>query len=137
MTKVVNSSGLPADAYCAACPTRAALDRLASKWTILIVDALDDGPLRYRALHRRIDGVSQKMLTQTLRSLEEDGLVLRTVFPTKPPQVEYALTTLGRSLSGPIRAIREWAENHINEVLAARQAINAASRLPDENFGIS
>lgn len=117
---IVEQSGRPADAFSATCPTRAALDRIASKWTVLIVDALGVGPLRYRALHRRIDGVSQKMLTQTLRELERDGLISRTVFPTVPPQVEYALTPLGRSLSGPIGAVREWAEQHINDVLAAR-----------------
>lgn len=117
---IVERSGLPADAFSAACPTRAALDRIASKWTVLIIDALSVEPLRYRALHRRIEGVSQKMLTQTLRELEGDGLVSRTVFPTVPPQVEYALTPLGRSLSGPIGAVREWAEQNINEVLASR-----------------
>jgi DNA-binding HxlR family transcriptional regulator len=117
---VVDQSGLKADAFCAVCPTRAVLDRLASKWTVLIVDALNQEPLRYGALHRRIEGVSQKMLTQTLRDLERDGLVLRTVYPTVPPQVEYRLTPLGRSLSEPVRAIRVWAEDHINQILRAR-----------------
>lgn len=120
MKKIIETNGLTANAYCSVCPARAVLDRLASKWTILIVDALSLGPMRYRALHRRIEGVSQKMLTQTLRSLEDDGLVLRTVFSAKSPQVEYALTPLGRTLSEPIGAIRDWAEHHINEVLAAR-----------------
>jgi DNA-binding HxlR family transcriptional regulator len=115
-------SGKPADAYCATCPTRAALDRLATKWTVLIIDALNAGPMRYRALYRRIDGVSQKMLTQTLRSLERDGLISRTVTPTSPLQVEYALLPLGRSLAVPIGAIRRWAETHINEINANRAA---------------
>jgi DNA-binding HxlR family transcriptional regulator len=122
MTTLIESSGLPADVYCAVCPTRKVLDHLASKWTLLIVDALSTGPLRYRALHRRIEGVSQKMLTQTLRLLEQDGLVNRTVFATKPPQVEYELTALGHSLSEPVNAIRNWAENHINEILEAQRS---------------
>jgi DNA-binding HxlR family transcriptional regulator len=114
-------SGLPADAFCAVCPTRQALDRIAGKWTVLIVDCLAAGPMRYGALRRRIDGVSQKMLTQTLRELEVDGFVTRVVFPTRPPQVEYFLTPLGHSLSKPIKAVREWAEAHINEILRSRR----------------
>ncbi|MCG8317726.1 MAG: helix-turn-helix transcriptional regulator [Pseudomonadales bacterium] len=120
MKTLVSSNDLPANAFSAKCPARTVLDRLAGKWTILIVDALRNGPLRYRTLHRRIEGVSQKMLTQTLRSLEEDGLVVRTEFPTKSPKVEYRLTELGRSLSEPISAIRVWAEQHINEIIEAR-----------------
>ena len=120
------NTGLPADAYCAICPTREALDRIASKWTVLIVDCLTPGPMRYGALHRRIEGVSQKMLTQTLRELEQDGLVSRTVFPTTPPQVQYALTPLGKSLSQPISAVRRWAEAHINDILRARQTSDRA-----------
>ncbi|MEU3459149.1 helix-turn-helix domain-containing protein [Streptomyces sp. NPDC006733] len=120
MTTVVESSGLPADAYSAKCPTREVLDHIAGKWTILIVDALLEGTLRYTDLSRRIEGVSQKMLTQTLRRLEADGFVTRTVHPTVPPRVEYALTGLGRSLAGPITALRQWTESHINEIERAR-----------------
>lgn len=123
---LVGATGLKADVFCATCPTREALDRLASKWTILIVDALEDGPLRYGALRRRIEGVSQKMLTQTLRELQRDGLVARHVHPTTPPQVEYSLTPLGCSLGEPVRSIRLWAESNINYVLTAREAFVAA-----------
>lgn len=118
----VESSGLPADVYSAKCPTREVLDHIAGKWTVLIVDALAGGTLRYTALLRRIDGISQKMLTQTLRQLEADGFVTRTVHPTVPPQVEYALTPLGHSLRTPIAALREWVEAHINDIERARRA---------------
>lgn len=89
---------------------------------MLIVDALAEGVMRYTDLHRRIDGVSQKMLTQTLRQLEVDGFVTRTVHPTVPPRVEYALTELGHGLRVPIAALREWIETNINEIEAARRA---------------
>ncbi|MFI6981764.1 winged helix-turn-helix transcriptional regulator [Embleya sp. NPDC050154] len=120
MVTIVESVGLPADVYSAKCATRQVLDHIAGKWTVLIVDALRDGTMRYTDLSRRIEGVSQKMLTQTLRSLETDGFVLRTVTPTIPPRVDYELTELGRSLGGPIRALREWTETHINEIERAR-----------------
>ncbi len=122
MTTFVESSGLPADAYSAKCPTRQVLDHIAGKWTILVVDALLDGTQRYTDLSRRIEGVSQKMLTQTLRGLEADGFVTRTAYPTIPPRVEYALTGLGRSLAEPITALRQWTETHINEIERARAA---------------
>ncbi|MFB7724060.1 winged helix-turn-helix transcriptional regulator [Nocardia sp. NPDC056100] len=118
---LVESSGLPADVYSAKCPTRQVLDHIAGKWTILIIDALhEQGPMRYTELSRRIGGVSQKMLTQTLRSLETDGFLTRTVEPTIPPRVDYELTDLGRSLAEPIAALRNWTEQHINEVERAR-----------------
>ena len=122
VTHYVESSGLPADVYSAKCPTREVLDHIAGKWTVLIVDALAEGTLRYTALHRRIEGISQKMLTQTLRQLEADGFVTRTIHPTVPPQVEYTLTPLGHSLRTPITALREWVEAHINDIERARQA---------------
>lgn len=125
MKTVVESSGLPADAYSAKCPTRQVLDHIAGKWTILVVDALLEGTMRYTDLNRRIEGVSQKMLTQSLRSLEADGFITRTVYPTIPPRVEYDLTTLGRSLAGPITALRQWAETHINEIERARARVTA------------
>ncbi|MGY0235160.1 winged helix-turn-helix transcriptional regulator [Longispora urticae] len=120
MRNLVESSGLPADVYSAGCPTRQVLNHIAGKWTILIVDALVDGTMRYTDLSRRIEGVSQKMLTQTLRQLEADGFLTRTVHPTVPPRVDYDLTDLGRSLAGPIAALREWTEAHINEIEEAR-----------------
>ncbi|MGW6724548.1 winged helix-turn-helix transcriptional regulator [Nocardia sp. NPDC055029] len=121
MRTVHEATGLPADVYSAKCPTREVLDHIAGKWTVLIVDALADGTLRYTDLRRRIDGISQKMLTQTLRQLERDGFVARTVYPTVPPRVEYTLTDLGRSLCEPIAALREWVETNINRIEKARR----------------
>jgi DNA-binding HxlR family transcriptional regulator len=109
-----------ADAYLAACPSRQILDVLANKWTMLTMGALADGPLRFGALRRRLDGVTQKMLTQTLRTLERDGLVTRSVYPTIPPRVEYAATELGESVTALMSAIRTWSEENINAVLDAR-----------------
>lgn len=117
----VESSGLPADVYSAKCPTRQVLDHIAGKWTVLIVDALAEGTMRYTDLHQRIEGISQKMLTQTLRRLETDGFVVRTVHPTVPPRVEYTLTGLGHSLRVPIAALREWIESNINHIEAERR----------------
>ena len=125
MKTTVESSGLPADVYSAKCPTRQVLDHIAGKWTVLVVDALLEGTMRYTDLSRRIEGVSQKMLTQTLRGLEADGFVTRTMHPTIPPRVDYNLTELGRSLSEPITALREWTETHINDIERAR--VGAAS----------
>ncbi|GAC1434571.1 MAG: helix-turn-helix domain-containing protein [Thermoanaerobaculia bacterium] len=108
------------DVLDAGCPSRQVLDRIADKWTSLIIYTLDDGTLRYSELQRRIGGISQKMLTQTLRSLEDDGLVERKVFPVVPPHVEYSLTALGRTLIEPLTAICRWAERHLPHLLANR-----------------
>lgn len=107
-------------AYAAMCPTRQALDRIADKWTVLIIGLLANRPHRFGELRRAIDGISQKMLTQTLRSLELDGLVARRVEATVPVTVEYSLTRTGRTLTEPLDAIRRWAEAHIEDVMAAR-----------------
>jgi DNA-binding HxlR family transcriptional regulator len=104
------------------CESRQALERIADKWTCLIVYALLDGPRRHGELKRMIEGISQKMLTQTLRSLEADGLVKRTVIDVIPPHVEYALTPLGRTLSDPLVAICQWAMDHLPQLRAAREA---------------
>jgi DNA-binding HxlR family transcriptional regulator len=109
------------NAYFANCPTRQALDRLADKWTVLVVGLLEQRPHRFGELLRSIDGISQKMLTQTLRSLELDGLVDRRVKATVPVTVEYSLTATGRTLTEPLDAIRRWAEQHIERILAARK----------------
>lgn len=109
------------------CPSRQVLDRIADKWTTLVIYALSDGTLRYGELQRRVKGVSQKMLTQTLRSLERDGLVARKIHPVVPPMVEYTLTPLGRSLEKPLEAICQWAESHLPELVAARR--KSASRM--------
>ena len=103
-----------------ACPSRAVLDRIADKWTALIIHALSDGTLRYGELQRRVGGITQKMLTQTLRSLENDGLIERRVYPVVPPMVEYSLTSLGRSLEEPLSAICKWAERHLPKMLEKR-----------------
>lgn len=121
MPTIVTTSGLNADAFCDTCPTRAALDRLAGKWTVLIVDLLGDGRCRFRDLSKRIGGISQKMLTQTLRELEADGYVTRTAFPVVPPRVEYELTPLGESLHQLLSQVRDWAETNINAVETARK----------------
>ncbi|MEX2981212.1 winged helix-turn-helix transcriptional regulator [Streptomyces sp. C36] len=115
------------DAYLAECPARHLLDRIADKWVSLVVNALADGPQRYTELQRRLASVSQKMLTQTLRHLERDGLVSRTVIPAVPVRVAYELTPLGRSLLPVMRAIKDWAEEHMDEVRAARVAYDAPS----------
>lgn len=108
-----------------ACPTRTVLDTIADRWTTLVIDLLGQGPRRFGALRRAIGGISQKMLTQTLRNLERDGLVSRRVYPTAPPSVEYALTPLGQTLSEPLGALRAWSTANIGAVLAARAAFEA------------
>jgi len=108
------------DVLDADCPSRQVLDRIADKWTALIIRVLADGTHRFGQLQRRVGGISQKMLTQTLRELERDGLVERTVHPVVPPHVEYRLTPLGRSLRQPLDAICAWAEAHLAQMLAAR-----------------
>lgn len=116
---------LPFDPYARDCPTRALLDRIGDRWTVLVVGTLADGPLRFSAIARRVDGVSQKMLTQTLRALEADGLVTRTQYPEIPPRVEYELTAVGHTLRAPLQALEEWAKEHMPQVLAAREARTA------------
>ncbi|MFJ9776705.1 winged helix-turn-helix transcriptional regulator [Kitasatospora sp. NPDC101157] len=108
------------DAYLAQCPARQLLDRIGDKWVTLVVNALADGPQRYSDLRKRLAGVSEKMLTQTLRTLERDGLLHRTVTPTVPVRVDYALTPLGHDLLPLVRSIKTWAEAHMPHVLAAR-----------------
>ncbi|TRO37822.1 transcriptional regulator [Pseudomonas putida] len=107
--------------------TRDLLSRVGDKWSILIVAHLADGPLRFNALKRTVGQISQRMLTLTLKSLEKDGLVSRTVFPTVPPQVEYELTALGRTLMEPIMAIIQWSLDHQNEVEKAREIFEIRS----------
>jgi DNA-binding HxlR family transcriptional regulator len=108
------------DAFLASCPTRQLLDRISDKWVSLVLVALADGPRRYSDISRQIAGVSQKMLTQTLRTLERDGLLTRTVTPTVPVRVDYALTGLGESLQQVMRTLKDWAEQHIEEVRDAQ-----------------
>ena len=110
----------PADPYTATCPSRQVIDRIGDRWTVLLLGALADGPRRFTELARRVDGISQKMLTQTLRGLERDGMVSRTVRATVPVRVDYELTELGRTLTAPIAALEAWARDHIDDVVAAR-----------------
>lgn len=108
------------DVYNAQCPTRLVLNRIADKWTVLIVGSLEERTKRFGELRREVGGISQKMLTQTLRGLERDGLVTRTVYPSVPPKVEYTLTPLGRTLITLLDAISTWSETNIEEVLKAQ-----------------
>ena len=101
------------------------LARIADKWSLLIVRTLGDGPLRFNELRRQIDDISQKMLSSTLKVLERDGLVSRTVTPTVPPQVEYALTDLGCELQLPVTALAEWTTTNSPRIMAARAAYDA------------
>jgi DNA-binding HxlR family transcriptional regulator len=101
------------------------LARVGDKWTVLVIMLLIEGPRRFNELKRMIDGISQRMLTLTLRGLERDGLVTRTVFPTIPPRVDYELTDLGRGLANPVRALGQWAFEHIPEIERARSKFDA------------
>ncbi|MEO8392308.1 MAG: helix-turn-helix domain-containing protein [Chloroflexota bacterium] len=126
-TYPMETTALPPNVYSATCATRQVLDRIADKWTTLVIGALEDGPQRFSQIQRRIDGISQKMLTQTLRSMERDGLVERAVYAEVPPRVVYTLTPLGETLRAPIAAIRHWAEAHISEVSAAQTIYDTAT----------
>ncbi|CAL9479788.1 helix-turn-helix domain-containing protein [Streptomyces sp. Tu 3180] len=115
------------DAFLKSCPTNQLLDRISDKWVSLVVSALAAGPMRYSDLGRKIAGVSPKMLTQTLRSLERDGLLTRTVTPSVPVRVDYELTPLGHSLSLLLTAVKDWAETHFDEVHRARERYDAGA----------
>ncbi len=106
---------------------RDVLSRVGDKWSLLVVGLLDDRPLRFTELHRRVDGISHRMLTQTLRNLERDGLVSRTSYPEIPPRVEYAATDLGRSLAEPVLGLVGWAAANHEEITTARETFDAAS----------
>lgn len=108
-----------------ACPVREVLDRVAGKWSILIIVATARGPVRFTELERMIDGISRRMLTLTLRNLERDGLLTRTVYPTIPPQVEYSLTDIARELHESLLSLTDWAQRHREAVITARQAYDA------------
>lgn len=107
--------------YVRNCPTRELLDRIGDRWTVLVIGTLGEGPRRFSEIARAVDGVSQKMLTQTLRALERDGMVTRTVYPEIPPRVEYALTDLGASLCEPLKSLEQWATTHMAQVFEARR----------------
>ena len=115
------------NAYLATCPARQVLDALSDKWVTLVLCALADGPRRHSDLARVIAGVSQKMLTQTLRNLERDGLLARTVTPSVPARVDYELTALGESMLPVVGALKLWSESHIADIHAARRAYDAVT----------
>ncbi len=107
--------------YDPGCPGRLVLDRIGDRWTVLVVGILEDGTRRFSELRDEVGGITPKVLTQTLRAMERDGLVSRKVYAEVPPRVEYTLTELGRSLIGPINAIRTWAEDNMGELFATRE----------------
>jgi DNA-binding HxlR family transcriptional regulator len=110
------------------CPVRNVLDVIGDKWSTLILMALADKPRRFNEVHRAMPDISKRMLTQTLRTLERDGLVTRHVFPTKPPSVEYRLSPLGRSVLSPLNGLIEWAENSFGEIVQARGRFDGVSQ---------
>lgn len=114
----------PRGPFVASCPTREVLDQLADKWSVLVLIALSRQPVRFNALKRTIEGISQKVLTSTLRTLERNGLVARVAFATVPVTVEYSATPLGRSLYAPLEAIRRWSIEHIDDVARARRGFD-------------
>jgi DNA-binding HxlR family transcriptional regulator len=113
------------DVYKLSCPTRQVLDCIADKWAALVVGLLLGGTRRFGEMRKAIEGVSQKMLTQTLRNLERDGMVSRRVYATVPPKVEYSLTPLGLSLARIVDDLRVWSESNIEVVLASQQAYDS------------
>jgi DNA-binding HxlR family transcriptional regulator len=124
-TPDVPSSPRTGDVFNAGCPSRAILELLAEKWALLLIHTLADGPARTAELRRRIGGISEKMLIQTLRRLERHGFVARHAYPEVPPRVVYELTPLGASLSEPITALDRWVERSIEAIAAARRAFDA------------
>lgn len=115
--------------YAGSCPVRDILDRVGDRWSVLVVLRLSAGPIRFRQLLRSVEGISQRMLTVTLRALEREGLVQREVFNTRPPSVEYSLTPLGVSLIAPLSWLAEWATEHAAEIAQARAAFDLAANL--------
>jgi DNA-binding HxlR family transcriptional regulator len=120
-----SNSGVPDQVVAEACPIQEVLDRVAGKWSILIMVAATDGPIRFTELERAIPSVSRRMLTLTLRNLERDGLMTRTVHPTVPPKVEYELTPIARELRAVLATLTGWAEHHRATIAAARRAYDA------------
>ena len=112
--------------YDRGCPSRKLLDRIGDRWTVLVVGTLGDGPRRFSEIQSAVDGISQKMLTQTLRGLERDGLVERTVFAQVPPRVDYELTATGTSLLQPLQALTDWATQHMTRVAEAQSGYDEA-----------
>ena len=120
--------------YLRCCPCREVLDRIADKWTALVIGALEDGPKRFSELRRKLDGISQKVLTQTLRSLERDGLITRTVTPM-PLRVDYTITDLGQDLAGHVAALRRWSELNLDRIARARADYDVRVAAIEERAG--
>ena len=120
-------AGFAPDPYAQNCPSRTVLDRIGDRWTVLVVGTLSHAPARFSELSRAIEGVSQKMLTQTLRGLERDGLVTRTVHPEVPPRVVYDLTEAGRTLIEPLAALDAWARTHFADIEESRRRFDERS----------
>ena len=118
-------SELAFDPYSRGCPSRRLLNQIGELWTVLVVGALADGALRFKEIGERVDGVSYRMLTQTLRTLERDGLVTRTQYAEIPPRVEYELTETGRELIVPLRELEIWATSHMADILGVERAMPA------------
>ncbi|MCO5730238.1 helix-turn-helix domain-containing protein [Rhizobium sp. SSA_523] len=108
------------------CPVRDVMNHIAGKWATLLLLALSEKPYRFGELRRLVPDISQRMLTQTLRDLQRDGYIDRTVFPTKPPSVEYKMTPLGQSLFERLRGVMEWAATHHKEIRAARESFDSS-----------
>lgn len=108
------------------CPSRVVFQRIGDKWASLVVQVLAEGPVRFSELRKHVQLITPKVLTQTLRTLERDGLITRTVYAQIPPRVDYQLTSLGSSLLGPLSVLREWAESNVSGILDARDAYDDA-----------
>jgi len=119
-------SSLPANVLDPNCPSRVIFQRIGDKWASLVVQVLEGGPVRFSDLRKMVSVVTPKVLTQTLRSLERDGLVTRTIHAQVPPRVDYELTELGHSLLEPLAQLRKWAEGNVPAILAARDAYDEA-----------
>lgn len=131
----MNSSSSQSCAFDQASGVRRTLDLVADKWTALVIMALIHDKKRYSELHRKIEGISQKMLTQTLRKLEESSLVQRKIYPVVPPMVEYSLTPLGKTLVEPLQALCRWSSEHFHEVEAARAVVVDVTANQEDEVG--
>jgi len=118
------------DVYAKSCPSRMILDRISNKWSMLILNRLRDETVRFNQLRREIDGISQKVLSQTLKHLERDGLIDREAFPTVPVTVEYSITDLGRTLSDTVHILTHWAEENFDAVVMAQRSYDVKYSAP-------
>ncbi|KGF68776.1 MarR family transcriptional regulator [Hoeflea sp. BAL378] len=116
------------ESFSASCPSRVLFDQIADKWSMMVLTVLDAGPMRFNAIKRHLEGITQKALTECLRRLERNGLVERRVLPTSPVGVEYEITPLGRTLQPPFKALYAWTREQMPEVEAARRAFDARAR---------